>query len=89
MTERVINLHDHRNGWPPNTTYVGRGSAWGNPFKVPRDGDRTTVIREFRRWAERQLLLFPDWLKPLAGKTLACHCKPLACHADVLIELGA
>jgi hypothetical protein len=26
-------------GWklPPNTVYVGRGSKWGNPFKIYKD----------------------------------------------------
>jgi hypothetical protein len=26
-------------------------------------------------------------LPELAGKKLGCHCKPLACHGDVLIKL--
>jgi hypothetical protein len=89
VADRVINLHDYRDGWPPNTAYVGRGSDWGNPFKIGRDGERQLVLKLYRTWAERQLQRFPDWLKPLAGKTLACYCAPLGCHADILIELGA
>ena len=26
-------------------------------------------------------------LEELRGKTLVCHCKPLPCHGDVLVEL--
>ncbi len=24
--------------------YIGRGSKWGNPFKIGVDGDRQTVV---------------------------------------------
>jgi hypothetical protein len=47
------------------------------------------VIALFRSYAIRRLEREPDWLKPLKGKLLACSCEPLACHAEVLIELGA
>ena len=34
-------------GWrmPPNTVYVGRGSAWGNPFKVAASTGGTAAGR--------------------------------------------
>jgi len=34
-------------GWrmPPNTSYVGRGSKWGNPYKVVRFEDGYVVFR--------------------------------------------
>jgi len=29
-----------------------------------------------------------DQLDNLQGKVLGCHCKPLACHGDILAELA-
>ncbi len=37
-------------GWrmPPNTVYVGRGSKWGNPFKVFKEKTGGYSIRKMR-----------------------------------------
>jgi hypothetical protein len=72
--------------------YIGRparglkGSIWGNPFVIGRDGTREEVIVKYRTYilSKPELL---EQLESLRGKTLACWCKPLACHGDVLIEL--
>ena len=64
--------------------YIGRGSKWGNPFKIGVDGDRKTVINLYREWIIHQPV-FND-IKELRGKTLGCFCHPLPCHGDVLIE---
>ena len=71
--------------------YIGRGSAWGNPFVIGEDGDRAEVIEKYRRyaywkWVEDQGYGV-DWLEPLRGKDLVCFCAPLACHGDVLLEM--
>jgi hypothetical protein len=29
--------------------YIGRGSKWGNPFKIGREGDRAEVIAIYER----------------------------------------
>jgi hypothetical protein len=47
------------------------------------------VIHKFSYDFERDLL--PTQLKKqdvlqLAGKRLGCHCKPLACHGDILAD---
>ena len=67
--------------------YIGRGTPWGNPYVLGRDGDRNTVIAKYA-----QLILdtdpghdqLSDWLSPLIGKDLVCHCAPQYCHGDVL-----
>lgn len=71
----------------PFDVYVGRPFKWGNPFIMGQDGNRAEVIQKYREWIKTQ----PDLLKALPelrGKTLACWCHPLACHADVLEELS-
>jgi hypothetical protein len=34
--------------------YIGRGSKWGNPFRIGVDGNRATVIAKYARWLRRQ-----------------------------------
>lgn len=67
--------------------YVGRPSQWGNPFVIGRDGTREQVIEKYRAWISGQPALLRD-LPELSGKDLICWCAPLACHADVLLELA-
>ena len=64
--------------------YIGRGSKWGNPFKIGIDGNRGAVIDLYREWIIHQPV-FND-IEELRGKTLGCFCHPLPCHGDVLIE---
>ncbi|MCF6362378.1 MAG: DUF4326 domain-containing protein [Gammaproteobacteria bacterium] len=65
--------------------YIGRGSDWGNPYAIGFDGDRDEVIRKYEYDFERDFLKSSkeDALK-LKGKVLGCHCKPAACHGDVI-----
>lgn len=65
--------------------YIGRGSDWGNPYALGFDGDRDEVIRKYQYDFERGFLKRSkeDALR-LKGKILGCHCKPAACHGDVL-----
>jgi hypothetical protein len=64
--------------------YVGRPSKWGNPFVIGRDGTRAECITQYREWlAHRKLPM-----RALRGKHLVCHCAPLPCHADVLLEIA-
>ena len=73
---------------PDGAVYIGRGSAWGNPYVIGKDGDREEVIRKYREWALEYRRNGPAyWLMPLVGKDLVCFCAPLACHGDVLLEM--
>ena len=68
--------------------YIGRGSPWGNPFRIGKDGNRNQVIAKYRSWIETK----PDLLERLPelfGKRLGCHCSPKPCHGDVLASLVA
>ena len=80
-------------GWtmPEGVVYVGRGSAWGNPYRVgvmPINGDGGQTLSE-ALWAYENLFLTDKNVTALKGKDLACWCpldKP--CHADILIRLA-
>jgi hypothetical protein len=63
---------------------VDRRTEWGNPFEMPADGDRSTVIAAY---AEHYLPHKPSLLEKLPdlrGKVLGCWCAPEPCHGDVL-----
>jgi len=83
---RVFNARDVGPVSNSNQIYVGRPSKWGNPFEIGKDGTREQVIAMFRDY-----ILSSDLMKDLhelRGKDLVCWCHPLACHADVLMELA-
>jgi uncharacterized protein DUF4326 len=74
-------LNKHRDGVPPGAVYVGRGSPYGNRYRIGIDGTREECIALF----ERDVLPTLD-LAPLRGKDLVCYCAPKACHGDILLR---
>jgi hypothetical protein len=88
----VANLHRHGNliAWAQAEGLyerIDRTTRWGNPFVLPEDGDRHTVIANY---ADRYLPAKPSLLSKLSdlrGKLLGCWCAPEACHGDVLVDL--
>lgn len=76
-----------------NFIRIGRGSVFGNPFKISKTQSREMVIERYRK------LLWNDYRRngritraclDLIRKhnfgtvTLACYCHPKPCHGDVL-----
>lgn len=76
----------------PFDVYIGRGTPWGNPYPIGKGGigdTREDVIKKYKEYFETELLTDPEKRKSLLslrGYRLACHCKPLACHGDVIAE---
>lgn len=72
----------------PDKVYIGRGSYWGNPFRVGKDGTRDQCIQKFSEYVvkfnEKEM---EDFLRPLRGKDLICFCAPNRCHGDILLKL--
>jgi len=75
--------------------YVGRPSAWGNPFSHRagtlakfRVATREEAIERYREWLLGQPELVERARSELRGKILGCWCKPLACHGDVLASVA-
>ena len=81
---KVINIK-HSKG-SAEEVYIGRGSKWGNKFRIGVNGSRDEVVAKYEEWVLKQDELVQA-LDELKGKTLVCFCKPLACHGDVLIRL--
>ncbi len=74
-------LNKYRSGIPANAVYCGRGSPYGNPFVIGKDGDRDAVCDKF----EREVLPTLDVSK-LRGKDLVCFCAPKRCHCDAILR---
>lgn len=73
------------NDAPADAVYIGRGSKWGNPFVIGKDGSREEVIARYRTYLinnEELMSALPE----LRGKDLVCYCAPAAYHGDILLE---
>lgn len=91
MPERI--QRKRTKGWrmPKNTVYVGRGSKWGNPFRIGVDGNASDCCDKYQMYIFSAFGI-EDFLalqEELGGKNLACWC-PLnsPCHADLLLKLA-
>jgi hypothetical protein len=86
-------------GWrrPEGAVYVGRPTAWGNPWRVGGKAhgalDYASARNEYERaltrgeLTDRSGVPLLDRLGELRGKDLACWCRPdQPCHADVLLR---
>lgn len=88
---KVWNKH-HGNA-PSDAVYIGRGSEWGNPFKIGKDGNREQVIEKFEnliRMNDHMIdgVLTKTIKRELRGKHLVCFCAPKLCHGDVLLRIA-
>lgn len=79
-------------GWkkPNNTVYVGRGTKFGNPFIVGKDGTHEEVVEKYKEYMQELVItdfdfekLLPISQQPrwvtlnvaqLKGKNLMCFC---------------
>lgn len=83
----MAKVFNKRLGAPAGAVYCGRGSKWGNPFRIGVDGDRDAVIVKHGRWLAGQPGLLRS-LDELRGEDLVCFCAPQRCHADLLLKLA-
>jgi hypothetical protein len=80
----VLNVYLHQ---CKGAVSIMRGTQWGNPFIIGKDGTRENVIRLFSKYAIWRLTQQPKWLHPLKHKNLKCCCAPLPCHGDILMMM--
>ena len=68
--------------------YIGRGSKWGNPFKMKNNSkeERNRVCDNYEKYFFSTKLPFD--IHELHGKILGCFCKPERCHVDFLAKLA-
>jgi hypothetical protein len=80
-------LNRHRHGVPAGAVYIGRGSKWGNPFRIGPEENRADVIAQHELWLANQHDLLRT-LDELRGRDLVCFCAPLPRQGDLLIRLA-
>lgn len=79
-------------------SYVGRPTAFGNPFTFKpvantaaehQVATRDESITSFEKWitSPEQKHLLDKAKVELRGKVLSCWCFPQPCHAEVLLRL--
>lgn len=67
---------------------VGRGSLFGNPFVMGKDGTRDEVCDAYENYYIPHKPSIAKRVGDLRGKLLVCHCYPQRCHADTLKALA-
>src|SRR5690349_1934419 len=88
-------------GWrkPESAVAVGRGTMWGNPWKVGVHGTRQEVVTYYGEWIVGIRPGPPGWpvnparlraaLSQLHGRDLMCWCRSEdLCHGDLLLKLA-
>lgn len=68
-------------------TYIGRGSLFGNPFIIGKDGDRDEVCNSYRDYYLPHKPSIFGTLHSLKGAVLVCHCYPERCHGESIMDL--
>lgn len=91
---KVVNIRHNPDWKQQGAIYIGRGSPFGNPFKIGKDGDRDEVIEYYDNLFYDELVRDEDMLErilALRNKTLACYCRPengfqgeLMCHGQII-----
>ncbi|MBY3155219.1 DUF4326 domain-containing protein [Rhizobium laguerreae] len=76
-------LNKRFSGVPEGSSYIGRGSRWGNPFKIGPDGTRDQVIAKYVEWFKTSGL--DAHLGEIRGRNLVCWCAPQRCHGNFLL----
>jgi len=82
---KVIHIKNKKGA--PDEVYIGRGSVYGNPFKIDDQHDRLMVVQEYKKYFWQRIntdKAFYDAVMRLKDKTLVCFCAPLSCHGDVI-----
>ncbi len=84
----VINIKERE----PGDVYIGReghgeSGYFGNPFPKKPGFSHADAIAAFDRYFKERVEADEEFrarVLELAGKRLACFCKPKSCHGDVI-----
>lgn len=90
----MINVRNIKN-YDGCGVYIGRGSIFGNPFVIGKDGNRGQVLAQYKRYLwdaikkENELYhaivkLCDKFVRDGGNLTLICHCDPLPCHGHIM-----
>ena len=68
--------------------YIGRGSMFGNKYRITTTCTRRKSIEKYEVWFYKRLRdpKFKRAVLKLRGKRLGCFCWPKPCHGNVIVE---
>lgn len=69
------------------TVYIGRGSIFGNQFRIGLDGTRGEVIAKYEACVQNNDEIMKAIFDLCETDILGCYCSPLPCHGEVIIKL--
>lgn len=71
-----------------DAVYIGRGSVYGNPFVIGKDGDRDEVCDKYEQYLLNNPQLLQTVKTNLKGRDVICFCAPKRCHGDTLVRIA-
>ena len=78
----------YHNNTRHGAVYIGRGSPFGNPYVIGKDGDRDAVCDKYEAMLMQNTELLNLVKTQLRGKDLICFCAPKRCHGDTLLKIA-
>lgn len=94
MSTRVVNLRTAPQRDSSFMVYIGRAGngqdgTFGNPYVLVDNSDagRKLVLEKFEIYFLKRVVEDAEFrakVLALKGKVLACFCKPLDCHGDIM-----
>ena len=77
--------------YPPKTvtqaTHVLSSKKWSNPFEQSAYS-RPQAVEKYKNHLLGQPELMNSLSEELRGKNLVCHCAPLRCHGEMLLDMA-
>jgi len=86
MRTQVVNLRKCRT---TSVIRIDRLSVFGNPFRIGKNCSRKQSLKKYRKYFYNRIKTdkkFRWAVESLKGHILACWCKPLPCHGDIIGE---
>ena len=84
---KILNKKHHY--IPHNAIYIGRGSKWGNPYRMHHETQRSQVIEQYRHHLGnmyKEGKINKEELAGMKNAPLVCFCSPKPCHGDILTK---
>ncbi len=86
MKTRVVNIKEQRH---QNFIRIDRLSIFGNPYKIGKGCTRKQSLKKYHKYFYSRIKIDREFrwaVEALKGHILACWCRPLPCHGDIIVE---
>lgn len=87
---RILNKHTSKPSLCRSAVNIMRGTSYGNPFHIGKDGTRLEVVKKYGRWLHDKVDTddgFRAQVRNLLGRDLLCCCAPKPCHGLLVRDL--